>query len=128
MSTPTNTRNDDARSPAVENAERGANAWAAVVHAQRSATPDHTDFYGLAAEIVPTLYTLQDLANVLRRQVAGYAQGRPVYDDTRSVDPTVRLAEAAESLALMRDALAAAQTSANAFWSAISHIGVEVTS
>lgn len=116
---------DDEHPPAARHAEAGAEAWQSAVHAQRSATPDHADFYALAAELVPTLYTLQDLANVLRRQVAGYAADRPIYDDTRTVDPSERLAEAAEALALTRDALAAAQVSANAFWSAIGHIGVE---
>jgi hypothetical protein len=117
-------RRDDEPLTAPRHAEVGAEAWQSAVHAQRSAIPDHTDFYALAAEIVPALHSLQELANVLRRQVAGYAAGRQIYDDTGVVDPAVRLAEAAEALALMRDALAAAQTQANAFWSAIGHIGI----
>lgn len=107
-------------------AETAALEWQAAVAAQRVAVPDHADFYALAAEIVPTLHALQDLANVLRRQVTGYADGRAVYDDSREVDPVLRLAEAAGQLALLRDRLAAAQEHANGFWSAISHIGIEV--
>lgn len=86
---------------------------------QLVAPADHADFYAPASSIVPTLHLLQDLANVLRRQVAGY-------DDTRQVDPVVRLAEAAEHLALLRDALTGAQRQANLFWSSISHVGVKV--
>lgn len=118
-------RRDDERPRAIRHAEAGAEAWRSAVHAQWSAAPDHTDFYALAAEIVPTLHSLQDLANVLRRQVTGYAQGRSVYDDTRTVDPAVRLAEAGEALALVRDALGVAQVQAKAFWSSVGHIGVE---
>lgn len=106
--------------------EAAAQEWQAAVTAQRVAIPDHAHFYALAAEMVPTLHALQDLANVLRRQVTGYADGRAVYDDSRQVDPVLRLAQAAEQLALLRDRLAAAQDYANGFWSAISHIGIEV--
>lgn len=113
--------------PAVASAEAGEQAWADAVRFQRWAAPDHADFYALAAAVVPTLYGLEDLANVLRQQVSRYAEGRRVYDDTREVDPAVRLADAAERLALMRDALATAHDHASGFWSAISHIGVEVT-
>lgn len=113
--------------PAVVSAEAGEQAWADTVRFQRWASPDHADFYALAAALVPTLYGLEDLANVLRQQVSRYADGRRVYDDTREIDPVARLADAAERLALLRDALASAHEHANGFWSAISHIGVEVT-
>lgn len=117
--------NTDEQSPAILRAEDGERAWAEVGRLQLDAVPDHGDFYALTAALVPTLCALQDVANVLRVQVAGYGEGRAVYDDTRSVDPAVRLAEAAEQLARTRDALAAAHHHANGFWSEISHIGIE---
>jgi hypothetical protein len=69
---------------------------------------------------------LQGTADVLRRQVESYAEGRAVYDDSGQVKQRLRLAEAAGCLLLARDALGAAAKRANAFWSAIGHIGVEV--
>jgi hypothetical protein len=111
--------------PAVSRAEVGEQAWAEVARLQRGAVAGHADFYALAAALVPTLYALEDLAQVLRAQVTRYGHGCGVYDDTRTVDPRVRLAQAAEHLARTRDALRAAQHHGNAFWSAISHIGVE---
>ncbi|WP_239028567.1 hypothetical protein [Pseudonocardia acidicola] len=113
---------------AVARARDGAEAWTDVVRYQRGAVPDHTDLYALAGELVQTLYALQDLAVVLRGQVAGYAAGRAVYDDCHQVDPARRLAEAAGLLALTRDALGVAGQRASGFWSAIGHIGVEVPS
>src|SRR3954471_17174260 len=83
---------------AVARAEAGVNGWEDAVRLQRWATPDHADFYALAGEIVSTLYALDDLAQVLRRQVAAYEQGRRIYDDTRRFDPAVRLAEAVADL------------------------------
>lgn len=125
MSTSDDNTGREAPPPALARAEAGAQAWHDAVLHQRAAEPDHADIYALTGEIVPTLSTLQDLANVLRAQVAGYGVHQGIYDDSRTVDPAVRLAEAAEYLALMRDALAAAYLHANAFWSAISHIGIE---
>lgn len=113
---------------AAEHAETAAGAWAEAVRLQRQAEPDHADFYTLASEIVGTLAALQDMANVLGRQVAGYSQGRAVYDDSRTVDPRVRLAEAAELLAQLRDDLSPALGKAHGYWSAISHVGVEESS
>jgi hypothetical protein len=116
------TRQDTARG----RAERGTGAWEDTARLQRWATPDHADFYALAGEVVATLYALDDLAQVLRRQVAGYGQGRPVYDDTYGrVDPAVRLAAAVAELDGLRGLVQAAQVPANRFWSAIGHIGVE---
>lgn len=108
----------------VARAEQGAEAWHDVARLQQATEPDHSSFYALAGEIVPTLYSLQDLANVLRRQVAGYGEGRSLYDDAGR-EPAVRLAEAVEHLALLRDALGAAQRHANDYWSAIGHVGVD---
>ena len=113
---------------ASEHADLGATSWVQAVRAQLDAAPDHADFYALAGEMAATLSALQDGANVLRRQVARYGEGRDVYDDTRTVDPHARLAEAAELLALLRDDLTPALRRTHAFWASISHIGVEVPS
>ena len=114
------------RPVAVQHAETGAAAWRTVARAQRVAAPDHADFYAVAGELVETLHALQDVASVLRRQVAGYGEGRRVYDDSATVDPALRLATAADRLELLRVALDPACEHANAFWSQIGHIGVEV--
>jgi hypothetical protein len=128
MNTNENPRQDgDERSAAVANAEAGAQAWRTAVHAQQTATGDHADFYALAGEIVDTLRAMETLtAVVLRSQVAAYGQGRALYDD-EGADPAVRLAKAAAQVAATGQHLTDAQRSANRFWSAIGHIGVEVT-
>ena len=116
---------------AARRAEAGVSGWEDAVRLQRWATPDHADFYALAGEIVATLYALDDLAQVLRRQVAGYGQaqqdrGRRLYDDSYGqVDPAVRLADAVDELDGLAAHLPETQGSANRFWSAIGHIGVE---
>lgn len=120
-------QHDDERSPAVVRAEAGARAWRAAVRHQRSAVPDHADFYALAADVCETLRALEDLAHVLAAQVHTYDQGRRLYDDSRQVDPRERLASASLSLVAVADMLIDAQVHANAFFSAIGHVGVEVT-
>jgi hypothetical protein len=110
---------------AVSRGEVGTAGWEDAVRLQRWATPDHADFYALAGEIVATLYALDDLTQVLHRQVSRYGQGRRLYDDTHQVDPGVRLEQAAAELAGLRQQLQAAQAPANRFWSVIGHIGVE---
>jgi hypothetical protein len=111
---------------AAVRAEAGAEAWEDGARLQRWAPPNHAEFYALAGELVRTLSALDDLARVLGRQVAGYAQGRAVYDDTREVDPRVRLTDAVAELVQVSAALVVADRAANRFWSAIGHIGVDV--
>jgi hypothetical protein len=115
------------RSKAVRCAEIGTASWEAAARAQQAATPDHSDSYALGGELDATLRAMQDLARVLAEQVAGYGEGRPVYDDTRTVDPRGRLHAAAAELAELARLLGAAQRPAAAYWSAIGHVGVEVT-
>src|SRR5690348_18268721 len=91
-------------SPAVR-AQQGTAGWEDAVRLQRWATPDHADFYAVAGEIVATLYALDDLTQVLHRQVSRYGQGRRLYDDTHQVDPGVRLEQAAAELAGLRQQL-----------------------
>lgn len=109
---------------AVDAAEAGTGEWRAAVVAQRSATPDHADFYGIACELVGTLRALEALIRVLSDQVAAYGLGRVLRDDEGG-DPAVRLADAADELARTRALLARAEQTANGFWSAIGHIGAE---
>ena len=120
----------DSPDTAAGRAERGTAAWEDAARLQRWATADHADFYAQAGEVVASLYALDDLAQVLGRQVAGYAdtqraRGRVVYDDTRRIDPMIRLVAAVEALADTRDALATATRAANEFWSAVGHIGTQ---
>ena len=121
----TSTTGDIEQDTAVGRAEAGASGWEDTVRLQRWAAPDHADFYALAGEIVATLHALEALARVMSRQVAGYANGRAVYDDTRQVDPTHRLIEAAADMDTLAEHLRSAERSANAFWSGIGHVGVE---
>ncbi len=116
---------DDSPAPALVRAADGSEAWRDVVRQQRWATPNHSDIYAIASDIVTTLHALEELAGVLHRQVEGYGNGRNLYDDTRQVDPEVRLAWAAGELTQARQAVVAAAESANRFWSEIGHIGVE---
>lgn len=115
----------------VRQAEAGAAAWRAVVHAQRSATPMHADFYALARSLAETLAAVRSLAGVLARQVATYgdglAAGLRVYDDSRAIDPRERLASASVQAEAIAEALGAAEWATQQFFSAISHSGAEET-
>ena len=65
--------------PAVAAAETAAHWWSTAVaaqHAVRAEALEHADFYDLAAEVVATLRSLEDLAELLARQVGGYGAGR----------------------------------------------------
>ena len=117
----------DERPRALRSAEAASTAWAETVEHQQQATPRHADFYALAGEMVATLSALDDLTVVLAAQVGGYGQGRLVYDDTRTVDPADRLADAVACLRRVHATLGTTWAAANEFWSAIGHIGVEVT-
>lgn len=127
MSTTATTPTDGGRAPAVARAEQATDGWEDVARLQRWAGPDHADFYALAGELVRTLHAVEDLTQVLAAQVARYATGRTLYDDTRAVDPATRLADAVEQLRAARAGVAAAESRFNEFWSTVGHIGVEVT-
>lgn len=111
---------------AVVRAESGTTGWRAAARHQLRAQPDHADFYALAGETVSTLYALDDLFRVLRRQVARYAQGRPVYDDIDEMPAAERLLLASAEIDSTQTGLHAARVSANVFWSTIGHIGVRI--
>lgn len=123
---PREQRGDDDRPRAVQQAEVGAVAWRAVVHAQQSATPNHADLYALAGDLVDTLRALNVVAGLLARQTAGYATGREVNDD-EGANPAHRLRAAVLALAETRHGIALAERGANQFWSAIGHIGTRHT-
>jgi hypothetical protein len=112
---------------AVRQASAGATAWRAAARAQRTEKPDHSEFYELAAELVDTLRAIHSLVVLLAGQVDRYPdqlEGVAVYDDSRVVDPSDRLATAALHARYVAQALAQAEVDAQAFWSAISHIGL----
>jgi hypothetical protein len=121
----------DSRSAAVRRASAGAEAWRAALDAQRSAVPDHADFYGLTREWVFTFGPLGELMHVISGQVAGYADSLPsgeqVYEDERRDDPRVLLAEAAQLLDGLAFQVTGIALEINRFWSLIGRIGVEQT-
>ncbi|MBN9113495.1 MAG: hypothetical protein J0I34_32520 [Pseudonocardia sp.] len=122
----THNNNHDPDTPeAVREAAAGAKAWRAAVRAQRTAEPDHADFYAMTADVVDTLAAVAGLAEVLAWQVAHYGDTRPVYDDTGVVDPRERLDAAAMDLHELAASLRSADRIANTFWSRIGHIGVD---
>ncbi|RTL61295.1 MAG: hypothetical protein EKK42_35560 [Pseudonocardiaceae bacterium] len=123
MNTYDNTHDPDTPE-AVREARAGAKAWRATVLAQRTAEPDHADFYAMTADVVDTLSAMASLAEVWAWQVAHYGDTRPVYDDSRVVDPRERLDAAAMDLHELAARLRSADQIANTFWSRISHIGV----
>ncbi|ODU04162.1 MAG: hypothetical protein ABS81_11605 [Pseudonocardia sp. SCN 72-86] len=124
MNTHTNTHDPDTPE-AVREAAAGAKAWRAAVRAQRTAEPDHADFYAMTADVVDTLAAVAGFAEVLSWQVAHYGDARPVYDDTGVVDPRERLDAAAMDLHELAASLRTADRIANTFWSRIGHIGVD---
>ncbi|MBN9113696.1 MAG: hypothetical protein J0I34_33595 [Pseudonocardia sp.] len=122
----THTNDHDPDTPeAVREARAGAKSWRTAVLSQRTAVPDHADFYAMTADVVDTLAAVAGLAEVLAWQVAHYGDTRPVYDDSRVVDPRERLDAAAMDLHELAACLRGADQVANTFWSRISHIGVD---
>ena len=109
-------------------AETGSRWWALAARTQRTKrgdTVDHADLYGLAGEVVATLRALDELAGVLARQTAYYGVGRALRDD-EGADPAERIDQAASAAdALGADVVGAARH-ANAYWSAIGHIGLDL--
>lgn len=115
--------------PAVAAAANGARWWSIATRTQRAVpteTLDHADFYDLAAELVSTLRALGDLADALARQAGQYGRGRRLRDDAGK-DPTVRLARAMAEASSLRVALATAVCDGERFWSAIGHVGLELS-
>jgi hypothetical protein len=90
----------------------------------RTEALDHAGFYDLAAELVATLRSLEDLADTLAGQVAGYGTGRRLRDDT-GADPAARLGRAVAEATGLRINLAAAVADGERFWSAVGHISLE---
>lgn len=119
------TSSEDDRPPAVQQAERGADAWNAAAAAQQTAVPDHGDFYAVAAEMVATLEHLGELAEVWTVQVAGYGRGRVLRDDETGHDPAERLAVTSSWAAQLHRTLGQAERAGNRFWSEIGHVAVE---
>jgi hypothetical protein len=115
-------------SGAVAAGENGARWWATAAQLQRatrSEVLDHSEFYDLTAELVATLRTLEDLADTLARQTAGYGTGRRLRDDAGG-DPAERLCRAMAEASALRINLAAAVRDGERFWSAVGHIGLEL--
>lgn len=110
---------------ASEQAERARDLWEEAVRIERTADPDHGEWYAIARDMVGTLWALQSMAGLLKGRVAKYDHDRIVRDDA-GVDPAARLAECRALLVELEATLTSAEASANGFWSAIGHVGVEV--
>jgi len=111
---------------ASEQAGRARDLWEEAVRLERTADPDHGEWYGIAGEITGTVRALQSMASLLGERVAKYDQapGRVVRDD-EGLDPSVRLDEAHALLVELEAVLVSAEATAGAAWSSIGHIGVE---
>lgn len=110
---------------ASEQAERARDMWEEAVRIERTADPEHEEWYRIAGEMVGTLRALQSMASLLGDRVSAYDQNRIVRDDA-GVDPAVRLDECHSLLVELETVLGSAESSANGFWSSVGHIGVEV--
>lgn len=110
---------------AVQHVESAAEACRSAFLTQRTASPDHADFYALAGAVVDVLRAVDALLGVLAQQVGRYGVGRRLYDD-EGHDPAERLAGAVAHLGMARDALGTADAAFSAFWSSVGHIGMEV--
>lgn len=113
--------------PAQEQADKGAIAWRAAVHAQMAADAHHSDFYALAGHLVDSLASARSLVRVLERQVERYPAGRDLYDDTGAVDPRERCELALLELEEFGVALDESIYYLDRFHSAIGHIGYHDT-
>ena len=76
--------------PSQDQADKGAVAWRAAVHAHLAEEAHHSDFYALAGYLVDTLSSARSLVGVVQRRVERYPAGRDLYDDTGTVDPRER--------------------------------------
>lgn len=110
-------------SGAAARAERGTDAWREVVDGLRGSN-DHSVFYALGAELDATLRALETVTQTLTIQVTRYARTLHLYDDSGSVDPHQRIAEAVDSLKQLAAALGEAKRHAGTYWGSIGHIGV----
>ncbi|WP_281689919.1 hypothetical protein [Pseudonocardia thermophila] len=117
--------NTDDRPVAIKHAEHGADTWRSAVHAQLAAAPDHSDFYAITGEIVDTLRSLESLARLIGRQVAGYGDDHVLRDDEPGHDPAERIAAGAHHAEQLAGAIATAERMANLLWSEIGHIAIE---
>lgn len=113
--------------PAHEQADRGAVAWRAVVHAQQAIDAHHSDFYALAGHLGDTLRSVRSLVRVLERQVERYPAGRDLYEDTGTVDPRERCELALLELEEFGVVLDEALPCLERFHAAIGHIGYHDT-
>lgn len=113
--------------PSQEQADRGAVAWRAAVHAHMGEEPHHSDFYALAGHLVDTLASARSLVQVLQRRLERYPAGRDLYDDTGTVDPRERCELALLELEEAGVALDESIYYLNRFHSAVGHIGYHHT-
>lgn len=98
---------------------------AAVTAQQDTTDPTHEEFYAWGGALTDTLRRFEYLCTVLDRQVGNYGNRRVLRDD-EGINPYGRLAEIRELLKQLSADLQTAGATANLYWSASSHIAVEV--
>lgn len=110
---------------AVELAGAARDSWEEAVRVERTADPDHGEWYSIGGELLGTLRAVEDMTRLLSQRITRYGDDRILRDD-EGQDPEQRITEAVEELAALSGHLWAAGESANVFWSAIGHVAVEV--
>lgn len=115
----------DDESVASYQAGRARDLWEEAVRIERTADPEHGTWYAIAGEMVGTLQALQSMTTLIANRLASYDEGRTVLDD-EGRDPAARLDECNAQLTELEAILLSADSAANAFWSSVGHVGVEV--
>ena len=114
--------------PGVTAAETGAQWWAcatASLHLRLRGSLSHADLHDLAGELVTTLQALEGLTSALARHTEAYAERGDLRDD-EDADPTARLELGVAEVREVGRLLGTALRPANAFWSAVGHIGLQL--
>lgn len=111
-------------------AAAGAQAWEAVLDQLPAEPVDHTVIYAVLGDVEATIRHLGGTAQILRQQIAGYADSQPagieVYD-ADGTDPHQAMATAATLLDQLQSRLRSASSTTSAAWSVMSSIGVRKT-
>ena len=98
----------------------------AVERSPQATPPTTPTFYAIAGEMVDTLHALDDLAGGARPAGRRLRQRPSPRRRPAGHDPAERLAAACTGLRSCGPTSPTPSASANRFWSAIGHIGVEV--
>lgn len=115
----------DDESMASFQAGRARDLWEEAVRIERTADPEHGAWYTIAGEMVGTLRALQSMTTLIADRLASYDEDRILRDD-EGHEPAARLDECNARLTELEAILGSADSAADAFWSSVGHVGVEV--